>query len=130
VSHIYETAQLVQEQLIERTIRETGWVSRFRIIESVIRVVVTRVTVELMDPNGTTVVSKYATPTRYVETEYRRRTTVFLGITRIAQPVTTQPVTPPQPITTQPVPGTTTEEWARRPEPQPQPVPMPVVTIT
>lgn len=133
MSHVYETTQVVQEQLVERTIRETGWVSRFRIIESRIRVIVTRVTVELVGPDGTTVVSKYATPTRYVETEYSRRTTVFLGVTRIAPQFTIQPVTTaPVPVTgpAQLAPGTATETEARRPEAQPQPVPTPVATIT
>jgi hypothetical protein len=128
VSHVYETTRAVQEQLVERTIRETGWISRFRIIETLVRVIVTRVTVELVGPDGTTVVSRYATPTRYVETEYTRdRTTVFLGFTRIAQP------TPPftiQPVTPAPVPVTSPEKEAGSPEIRPQPVPTPVATIT
>jgi ribosomal protein S26 len=106
VSLSYETQQAVVETYAERTIRQVGWVSKYRILETIHRVIVTMVTVELVAPDGQTVVSRYVVPTRYVETEYRRADTVFLGVVRVGD------VTP----------ATPTRE--RRVEIQPQPVPI------
>jgi hypothetical protein len=106
----YETQQSVVETYTERTIRQIGWVSKYRILETTFRVIVTRVTVELVAPDGQTVVSRYVVPTRYVETEYRRANTVFLGVVRVEE--STAPTTPTQP----------THE--RTVEIQPQPVPI------
>jgi hypothetical protein len=110
VSLAYETQQSVVETYAERTIRQTGWVSKYRILETIFRVIVTMVTVELVAPDGTTVVSRYVVPTRYVETEYRRADTVFLGVVRAEG--STAPTTPTQTAYKQTV------------EIQPQPVPI------
>jgi hypothetical protein len=110
VSLAYETQQSVVETYAERTVRQTGWVSKYRILETIHRVIVTKVTVELVAPDGQTVVSRYVVPTRYVETEYRRADTVFLGVVRAGE--STAPTTPTQPA------------YGREVEIQPQPVPL------
>ena len=81
----YESQPVQVEQYVERTIRQTGWVSKFRIFDTIFRVIVTRVTVELVAPDGSTVVSRYTLPTRYVETEYRKPTTVFVGVVKASE---------------------------------------------
>jgi hypothetical protein len=81
----YELVPVTIEQYVERTQRLAGYVSKYRIIETVVRVVVTRVNVELVAPDGSTVVSRYSIPTRYVETEYRRPLTQFLGVVRLEE---------------------------------------------
>ena len=111
----YEVVPVTIEQQVERTVRQTGYVSAYRIIETIIRVIVTRVNIELIAPDGSTVLSKYALPTRYVETEYRRPMTIFLGVTRLEAP---QPATPQQATTTTPT------SVAQRREIETQPVPI------
>jgi len=114
----------VTERLEARTVRETGWASRFRVIESVIRVIVTRLDYELLSPEGQ-IVSRYSVDTRFVETEYvAGRTTVFLGVVR-SQPQPTP--TPKPPIETpQPTPPTPTPRPViPTPMPTPQPTPSP-----
>ena len=112
MSLVYETQQSVVETYAERTVRQVGWVSKYRILETIFRVIVTRVTVELIAPDGQTVVSRYVVPTRYVETEYRRANTVFLGVVRMEESTPATPTTPTQPA------------YERTVEIQPQPVPI------
>jgi hypothetical protein len=93
----YEVSAPVSERYAERTVREWGWVSKFRVTESVVRVIVTKVTTELVSPEGH-VLSSYSINTRYVETEYvADRHTAFLGLTRIAGPQPGQPAPQPSP---------------------------------
>jgi len=107
----YEVSAPVTERYVERTFREGGWVSKFRVTESVVRVIVTKVTTEFVSPEGR-VLSSYSINTRYVETEYvADRLTAFLGLTRVAGP---QPQPAPSPT---PAPVTP----PRLPQPQPQP---------
>jgi len=94
MSLAFEVQQIPVEQAVERTVKQTGWASKYRIYETVVRVVVTRVNVELVSPDGSTVVSRYVIPTRYVETEYTRSTTVFLGVVQVTG-ATTLPTTAP-----------------------------------
>ena len=110
MSIAYETQQSVVETYAERTVRQTGWVSKYRILETIFRVIVTKVTVELVAPDGSTVISRYVVPTRYVETEYRSANTVFLGVVRAEE--STAPTTPIQ------------VAHGRGVEVQPQPVPI------
>jgi len=121
----YEAVSPVVERYVERTVREGGWVSRFRVTESVVRVIVTKVTTEFVSPEGL-VLSSYSVNTRYVETEYvAERLTTFLGLTRVAGPQpqpapspTPAPVTPPRLPQPQPQPpGIQPPPW----QPQPQP---------
>ena len=96
----YEVSAPVSERYAERTVREWGWVSKFRVTESVVRVIVTKVTTELVSPEGR-VLSSYSINTRYVETEYvADRHTAFLGLTRIAGPQPGQPAPQPSPVPT------------------------------
>jgi len=120
----YEAVSPVVERYVERTVREGGWVSRFRVTESVVRVIVTKVTTEFVSPEGL-VLSSYSVNTRYVETEYvAERLTTFLGLTRVAGPQpqpapspTPAPVTPPRLPQPQPQPPGIQPPW----QPQPQP---------
>jgi len=110
----YEVSAPVTERYVERTFREGGWVSKFRVTESVVRVIVTKVTTEFVSPEGR-VLSSYSINTRYVETEYvAERLTAFLGLTRVAGPQHQPAPSPtPAPVITPP----------RLPQPQPQPPP-------
>ena len=120
----YEVSAPVSERYAERTVREWGWVSKFRVTESVVRVIVTKVTTELVSPDGR-VLSSYSINTRYVETEYvAERLTAFFGLTRVAGPQhqpapspTPAPVTPPRLPQPQPQPPGIQPPW----QPQPQP---------
>jgi hypothetical protein len=119
VSLAYETQQSVVETYAERTVRQTGWVSKYRILETIHRVIVTKVTVELVAPDGQTVVSRYVVPTRYVETEFRRANTVFLGVVKAEE---STPSTPTAPATT--LGSTTPAKPVQESTPEIQPVPI------
>ncbi len=106
----YEVQPVTEEQFVERTIRHVGYVSKFRVYETIVRVVVTRVNVELVGPDGSTVVSRYSVSTRYVESEQKKPgMTVFLGVVKLEEATTTPPAETRrpevQPVTTTPVRG-------------------------
>ena len=81
MSHVvYETEEVRVEQFVERSVDYSGWVSKFRVITTILRTVVTKLNVRLLAPDRSTV-SQYSIPTRYVEKEeVRGVSTVFVGI--------------------------------------------------
>ncbi len=100
MSHVvYEYVPVVVEEFAERGVGEGGYVSKFKITETVRRVVVTRLIMSLLSPDNQVVVSRFEVPTRFIETEYSLGAlTVFLGVTRLSA----LPEKAPQP---QPVPA-------------------------
>jgi len=112
----YEVEPIVIESFSERTVRVGGYASKFKVFETVHRVIVTRVLSELLSPDGSVLTSFYV-DTRYIETEYvGDKITKFLGLTRIAElpqvvPPPRAPVEKPVLPLPVPVPG----------YPQPQP---------
>jgi hypothetical protein len=94
---VYEYVPVVIEEVREKGASESGYVSKYRVIETKHRVVVTKILMTLLAPDGKTIVSRYDIPTRIVETEYSRGVvTVYVGVVKTAetpQPVTIQPVT-------------------------------------
>ena len=108
----YEPAIVTVERHVERTVTSKGWVTKYRLIGTTVRVVVTKITYVLLSPDGTVEVSRYVLPTRYIETEYSLTpVTQYLGVVRleeaigVATPVTTPakgiaPTPTPAPPTT------------------------------
>jgi hypothetical protein len=94
LSFSYEPVTVVVERYVDRTVTSRGWVTKFRIINTVVRVIVTRITNVLLSPDGRVEVSRYVVPTRYVETEYSLPPlTQYVGLVRLEEPtLTTQPV--------------------------------------
>jgi hypothetical protein len=107
LSFSYEPVTVVVERHVERTATSVGWVSRFRIINTVVRVVVTRLTHVLLSPDGRVEVSRYVLPTRYVETEYSLPPlTQFVGVVRPEEPIfTIQPIRETKEIEPTPAPA-------------------------
>jgi hypothetical protein len=92
----YEVVPVVTEESAGKVVSETGWVSKYRIVSSVYRKWITALTVRLLAPDGSTLVSQYVLPTRFVETEYSLpQVTVFLGVVKVggAAPVSTTTAT-------------------------------------
>jgi hypothetical protein len=76
------------ERLVEKTERSKGWVTKYRLINTVVRVVVTRLTYILLSPDGAVEVSRYVLPTRYVETEYSLTPlTQFIGVVKLEEAI-------------------------------------------
>jgi len=92
---VYEYVPVVVEETGEKSVSEAGYVSKYRIVETKYRAIITKLLVTLFSPDMQVVVSRYEVPTRFVETEYTRDTvTVFVGVVKATeqpQPVTTQP---------------------------------------
>lgn len=97
----YEVVPVVTEESTGKVVSETGWVSKYRITSSVYRRWITALTVRLLAPDGSTLVSQYVIPTRFVETEYSLpQVTVFLGVVKVGE-------TAPAPTTTATTTSTT-----------------------
>ena len=104
---VYEYVPVVIEEVREKGASEFGYVSKYRIIETKHRVVVTKILMTLLAPDGKTIVSRYDIPTRIVETEYSRGVvTVYVGVVKTAE--TPQPVTGGERTTTAQPPTTAT----------------------
>jgi len=132
----YEIEPLIVERFVERVVRVGGYVSRFKVYETIHRLIVTRILSELVSPDGRVLTSFYV-DTRFVETEYTvGRTTKFLGIERLVELQLGAPVAPPgvvtppvimppeqsgQPSTPITPPGTVTPLVIRLPGRTPQP---------
>jgi len=116
----YEVEPIVIERFSERTVRVGGYASKFKVFETVYRVVVTRVLSELLSPDGSVLTSFYI-DTRYIETEYAGdKITKFLGLTRIAElpqvvPPPRAPVEKPVLPLPIPVPGQPQQPQPRQP---------------
>jgi hypothetical protein len=96
---------VVTEESAGKVVSETGWVSKYRITSSVYRKWITALTVRLLAPDGSTLVSQYVLPTRFVETEYSLpQVTVFLGVVKVGEAA---PAPTPAPATTATTTSTT-----------------------
>ena len=99
----YEVVPVVMEESAGEVVSETGWVSKYRIMSSVYRKWITALTVRLLAPDGSTLVSQYVIHTRFVETEYSLpQVTVFLGVVKVggAAPAPTATATTTSPAGT------------------------------
>jgi hypothetical protein len=81
----YERAIVLVEVSREINVSEPGWVSRFRVVETVIREYATRVVYTLLSPDMKTVISVYETPTRILLSTSVLVFTEFLGATKLAE---------------------------------------------
>jgi hypothetical protein len=109
LSYRYEPVIVTVERLVERTLQSKGWVTKYRLISTIVRVVVTRVTYVLLSPDGLVEVSRYVIPTRYIETEYYLPpVTHYLGVVRPEEDIRIAPVereTPVKVVTPTPAPA-------------------------
>jgi len=98
---VYETETVPEIIRTETTASEKGWVSRYRIIQTVVSVIATRLVVRLLSPDGSVVVSQYSVPTQIVLSTYRKPPiTQFLGIGKaeVLPPQTQPSPVPPAPM--------------------------------
>jgi hypothetical protein len=109
----YTERQVINEYGVKE-ISDVGWVSYYRVYETVVRRYVTKIVSRLFSPDGSVEVSRIEIPTSYLESEFvKDRTSQYIGVTKIAggtgyatQP-STQPSTPAKGAPTpsiQPVP--------------------------
>jgi hypothetical protein len=92
--------QLYQDAYTTITVNEPGWASLYHIYQTMYRVFVTQIVTRLLSPDGSVEVSRIATPTSYLYTQYEiGRATQFMGITRIGS------VLSPSLVLSQPVPA-------------------------
>jgi hypothetical protein len=84
MSTYYYDRQIVHVYGVKE-IADPGWVSYFRVYETVVRRYVTKIVSRLLSPDGSVELSRIEIPTSYLETEYvKDRTSQYLGITKIA----------------------------------------------
>jgi hypothetical protein len=81
----YERVIVPVEVSREVTVSEPGWVSRFRVVETVIREYATRVVYTLLSPDMKTVISVYEIPTRILLSTSVLAFTEFLGVAKLAE---------------------------------------------
>jgi hypothetical protein len=78
---VYEYVPVVIEEVEERAVTAAGYVSKYRILETIHRVYVTRIVSSLLAPDARTLLTVIAVNTRLLETEYTRgKSTVFVGV--------------------------------------------------
>jgi len=83
---VYEYVPVVIEEVKERAVTVAGYVSKYRILETIHRVYVTRIVSSLLAPDAKTLLTVIAVNTRLLETEYTRgRSTVFVGVETLAE---------------------------------------------
>jgi hypothetical protein len=105
---VYEYVPVVIEEVKERAVTAAGYVSKYRILETIHRVYATRIVSSLLAPDARTLLTVIVVNTRLLETEYTRgRTTVFVGV---------------EMLTEQAVGPTSAGEVPTRPAPMPVPV--------
>ena len=111
----YEPVTVTVERHVEKTERSRGWVTKYRLINTVVRVVVTKLTYILLSPDGTVEVSRYVLPTRYVETEYSLTPlTQFIGVVKLEEAIGATTPTKEIAPTPAPAPPTTTPPTRER----------------
>ena len=99
MSYRYEPVIVTVERPVERTLQSKGWVTKYRLISTIVRVVVTKVTYVLLSPDGSAEVSRYVIPTRYIETEYSLTpVTQYLGIVRLEEDIGAAPAAKEAPV--------------------------------
>jgi hypothetical protein len=81
----YEKIVVPVEAGREITVSEPGWVSRYRVIETVIREYATKVVYSLLSPDMKTVISVYEVPTRILLSTSVLVFTEFLGVAKLAE---------------------------------------------
>jgi hypothetical protein len=81
----YEIVVVPVEVSREITVSEPGWVSRYRIVETVIREYATKVIYSLLSPDMRTVISVYEVPTRILLSTSVLAFTEFLGVAKLAE---------------------------------------------
>jgi hypothetical protein len=92
-----------------REIADPGWVSYYRVYETVVRRYITKIVSRLLSPDGSVELSRIEIPTSYLESEYvRDRTSQYIGLTKIAGGAgyATRPTTGGMSPNIQPVPLT------------------------
>lgn len=83
---VYEYVPVVIEEVKETAVTATGYVSKYRILETIHRVYVTRIVSSLLAPDARTLLTVIAVNTRLLETEYTRgSTTIFVGVEMLAE---------------------------------------------
>jgi hypothetical protein len=86
---VYEYVPIVIEEVMERAVSAAGYVSKYRILETIHRVYVTRIVSSLLAPDARTLLTVIAVNTRLLETEYTRgRATVFVGVDILTEQAT------------------------------------------
>ena len=84
MSTYYYDRQIVNVYGVKE-IADPGWVSYYRVYETVVRRYVTKIVSRLLSPDGSVELSRIEIPTNYLETEYvKDRTSQYIGITKIA----------------------------------------------
>jgi len=79
------TERLVINEYGVKEVSDVGWVSYYRVYETVVRRYVTRIVSRLFSPDGSVEVSRIEIPTSYLESEYvKDRTSQYIGVTKIA----------------------------------------------
>lgn len=81
----YEKIVVPVEASREITVSEPGWVSRYRVVETVIREYATKVVYSLLSPDMKTVISVYEVPTRILLSTSVLVFTEFLGVAKLAE---------------------------------------------
>ena len=95
--------QLYQDAYTTLTVNDLGWASLYHIYQTLYRVFVTQIVTRLLSPDGSVEVSRIATPTSYLYTQYEvGRATQFMGVTRLGGSVASSLVLP-QPVPAAPL---------------------------
>jgi hypothetical protein len=109
----YEPVTVTVEKHVERTMTSKGWVTKYRLIGTTVRVVVTKITYVLLSPDGKVEVSRYVLPTRYIETEYSLTpVTQYLGVVRLEEAIGATP--PAEKVAPTPAPPATASPTRER----------------